>query len=284
MKPACLYIGLIAIEILANEHSVMNIITFPTVCSLIIFLSLTACNHNIGALGCTHFENVEYRKGFRCRTDKNIFNNLTDITHHDCTHRCMTLQGCILVNYNMEQRYCSLSNEVCLEYIADYGFVVAYFGSKEAMCVKWVSYTLYDYANAIVALNCADLIYPNCALGRLKTPFGHLLPGNFFDSGIIPMIKTVFHTGVTTSGEKEVLNIQDGCRVIWVNYTAHEPLPVGAIVGGYMVGDGRNDLYVMRALFNGFHSFGYYNPVTALGYAVYTGGHSVISMELLVVI
>ena len=211
----------------------MNFVAFPTICMMIIITSLTLCIQNINGLGCTTFGDVRYRKVFRCRSEMNILINLTDITNHHCTHRCITLQGCLLVNYNVEERYCSLSNMQCLEYIADDGFVLAYFGSKEALCIKRVSYTLYEDTKAIVSQTCDSKPWlATCMLGRLVSPNSYAPPGKFFKSS--QRVWSVLDGKLTKRGTKEILNIQDGCGFTWVSYTAGDTIPTCAVVGGYL--------------------------------------------------
>ena len=245
--------------------------------------SLTLCLQNINGLGCTIFGDVAYRKGFRCRSEMYILINLRDITRHHCTHRCITLQGCNLVTYNVEEMYCSLSNEQCLEYIADDGFVVAYLGPREALCIKWVSYTLYEFTKAIVSRACdSKPQLATCMLGRLMSPNSYALPVKFFNSS--RRAWSVLDGEQTKRGTKEILNIQNGCGVIWVSYTAGDTIPTGAVVGGYLARDGGIDLYVVRGRALGFEIFGYYNPVNALGYVALNGANSLTSMEMLVLI
>ena len=265
-------------EKFGSKSSMMNFPTLHTVVTLSLFL-LSKPNEN--GIGCKLLSNVGYKRGFRCRTETDIFTNLTDIPHHLCTHRCMTSRGCILANYNTEQRYCSLSNELCLEYIADDGFVVAYFGSKEALCLKWVSYTLYDDTNTIRATDCHPILL-TCALGRLVSPPDYSLPGKYVNS--VQGLWAILDGTETRVGEKEILIIPDGCKVMWVPYTAGDALFSGAIVGGYLARNGGTDLYIIRARINDLTLFGYYNPIEAMGYVAHVGVYSLTSMEMLVLI
>ena len=261
----------------------MNLVTLLILRIVITLSLLITSRQNANGIGCTSRGDVAYRKGFRCRTDTDIFTNLTNIPHHICTHRCMTLRSCILVNYNVEQRYCSLSNELCAEYIADAGFVVAYFGSKDALCLKWVSYTLYDNANAITAPDCNPAPPLSlCALGRLVSSPDYSVIGKYIVS--VQGIWAVLDGAETTVGEKEILNIQDGCGVTWVPYRSGDVLSPGAIVGGYLARNGGIDLYVIRARITDLTLFGYYNPIEALGYVAHGIVYSITSMEILVLI
>ena len=261
----------------------MNLVTSPTLHAVISLSLLTVSTQKGNDIGCEIGKKVEYKKGFRCRTDTDIFTNLTKISHHLCTHRCMTSRGCILANYNVEQRYCSLSDALCVQYITDDRFVVAFFGSKEALCLKWVSYTLYDNASTIKSTNChPDPSLTTCALGRLVLSPDYSVPGKYFHSaqGVWAVLKGT----ETTEGEKEILNIQDDCQVIWVPYTAGDTLPTGAIVGGYLARNGGTDLYIIRARINDLTLFGYYNPMEAQGYVSHARIYQLISMEILVLI
>ena len=80
----------------------------------------------------------------------------------------------------------------------------------------------------------------------------------------------------TLNGQKidasigQSLDIQTGCVVTWVPFTAGDPVPDGAVEGGYLDNDGViQNLYITSVLKTQHNCivFGYYNPATELGYA-----------------
>ena len=273
----------ICTEKFVSKSSMMNLFTSPALHILITSSLFLVSKQSKNGIGCKSVSHVGYKKGFRCKTHTDSFINITDIHDHLCTHRCITLHGCKLTNYNVEQRYCSLSNEICVDYIADDDFIVALFDSKEAFCLNWVSYTLYDDVNTIKATDChPDPPQSTCLLGRLLSLPDYSLPGKFFEDD--HALWSILDGTETTTGEKEILNIQDGCRVIWVPYTGGDTLPTGAIVGGYLARNGGTNLYIIRARINNLNLFGYYNPMEALGYVAHENVYSLTSMEMLVLV
>ena len=219
---------------------------------------------NPGGIGCKITGDVEQHYGFRCRTANDIFTNLTDIARHLCTNRCMMLPGCVVINYNMDTRYCLLSKDICEEYNADEKFVVTYFGSKEALCVRWIPYTSYANATTVAVANChSQSRYETCTVGRLVSSL-NTVPGKYYDD-----IQTAWYVldGVeSTNGQIEILDIQDGCQITWIPYNTCDTIPTGAVLGEYLAWKGGIDLYITRGNVYRLNIIGYYNPVDAIGH------------------
>ena len=81
-------------------------------------------------------------------------------------------------------------------------------------------------------------------------------------------------------GDKEIIQVNSGCPVFWAPFTVGSGFPDETVKGGYLA-DSSTDLYVIRAVQGDFTMFGYYNPVTAIGYVEHWGVKEVTHMELL---
>ena len=146
-------------------------------------------------------------------------------------------------------------------------------------------------ANKVWSYGCqADETYPDCVVGRLRSP-PYILPGKCFphvDStdGCFSILEGASHT----SGDPEVLHVEPGCMVAWIPYDAGDPLPEGAVVGGNLVDGGTvsNDgtvstLYVIQGVAADLYNIvGYYDPTTETGHVEHSGDNPLIQMKMLV--
>ena len=165
------------------------------------------------------------------------------MAHHLCTYRCMMLPGCVLINY-IRGNICLLSNDVCREYMADEEFVVTYYGSKDTSCVKWNSNTIHARATTVAVTGCSlQPQYGTCLVGRLVRP-PNTVPGNYYEHDEI--ISAHWDGTQSWVGEKEILNVQDGCQATWMPLTSGDIIPTDGVVGGYLARDGGIDLYIIR--------------------------------------
>ena len=120
----------------------------------------------------------------------------------------------------------------------------------------------------------------SCIVGRFPE-HPHILPGNFaaIDVNAVMNDKRVY----SSSGES--LDVQPGCMVTWLSFTGGEPIPEGAVAGGYL-DDGGNQqpLYIMSAVQpeKNCAVYGYYDPTTARGYVEYYGVFEYAQMNLLI--
>ena len=70
--------------------------------------------------------------------------------------------------------------------------------------------------------------------------------------------------------------------VPWMPYTAGEPLPFGAVIGGRLP-DG-SATYVAKVIHNSDVVFSYYNSRSALAFYEYYGPQTATSMDILVLL
>ena len=114
-------------------------------------------------------------------------------------------------------------------------------------------------------------------LGRL-IHLNNILPGKYqpFDEKLHSVLNGDSHK----DGDKEIIQVNPGCPVFWAPFTVGSGFPDETVKGGYLA-DSSTDLYVIRAVQGDFTMFGYYNPVTAIGYVEHWGVKEVTHMELL---
>ena len=72
------------------------------------------------------------------------------------------------------------------------------------------------------------------------------------------------------------------CPVLWMPFTAGEPLPFGAAIGGRLTT--RSATYVTQVIQNGLAVFGYYDPESDLEYHAFHGPNTASAMDLLVLL
>ena len=229
---------------------------------------------------CSTLHTKEPRRDYRCVSQTDSYTNMIILSRILCTYYCITRKDCVFMNFNVLYGYCLLSTEPCQDYVPDEEFVVTNLG-PEPPCLKWVPHTQYNTSNIVPMIPCAsDSSYRVCAVGRLGTI--HWLPGKYHV--LMKHMVSVLDGNTVTTGEKEILDVEDGCRVVWVPYIAGDTLQLKAVMGGYITGRGSDDtdLYLIRTTVNGFIIGGYYNPKTNRGHYEYFGAHELTQMEMLV--
>ena len=80
----------------------------------------------------------------------------------------------------------------------------------------------------------------------------------------------------------EVLTTTAGCPLFWVPYTGGNPLPVGAVAGGYL--SSGKVTYIAQKGVGSIPTFGYYNTDTEFIYYEFQGVQYSTAMEILVLI
>ena len=118
-------------------------------------------------------------------------------------------------------------------------------------------------------------------MGRL-TYLNNILPGKYVEH--YDTVYTVLNGDKQKDGEKEILDVDPGCPVFWVPFTAGNDIPDVAVKGGYLA-DSSTDLYVIRAVQDQTVTmFGYYDPATAKGYVALGGVREVSQMDLMILL
>ena len=237
---------------------------------------------------------VKYRNepfaGYRCITESENYRNIPNVHSHMCRHICVTSGDCSIVNYNRAKKLCLISSDPCIVLQKDTDYEVNYISNrKRDSCIQWVSNYNFAQAKPVTSMECDQYgaLRP-CYVGRRISP-SHILPGKYHaqDSIAEEGFWTVFDGQIYTNGAMEILDVQADCQVTWMSLTAGDPVPINAVVGGY-VESSDFMLYVIRGKIqrdgNMFTVFGYYDPATEKGYLEYFGVRVLTVMDVLILI
>ena len=223
---------------------------------------------------CSEVSSKESRLHQRCITAPEPTVNLTSISRHLCTLECIRRRKCLFVNYNTVKHYCLLIDEKCIELKWDDTLELRYFGLTGEMCLPWVPVSVFQ-SNPVS--NLWDGRYP----ARWRHGL-HIVPGKY-------VAKQNKWSGVLeggryeTSDNIEVLQVRPECQVVLVDYSAGNPIPDGAVIGGYLATGAGSDVYVIQDP-QGFMHFGYYDPNTELVYTVSWGVRTYTKMKMMILI
>ena len=225
--------------------------------------------------------------GYRCITANETYRNVTDVQSHICTHLCMTREECIITNYNVPGKFCLIGNDVCIALQKDTAYQMHFHSMrKRGSCVKWVSHSDFAQIRPVASNECHLFgAQRPCYVGRLKSS-GNTLPGKYQRATNGPEgVWTILNGQRYTAGTIEVLDVQSDCHVTWVSFTTGDPIPHGAVIGGFLASRDFK-LYVMRGKVqhggNMFIVFGYYDTANKKGYMEYHGLRVVMEMDILI--
>ena len=187
---------------------------------------------------------------------------LSDMPRHQCQLICLHSKRCVAFNYDTAVDKCTFFHTPCPLAHDDLAMEYHIFTEKPAhQCSKWVPYTAGgNLGKRIIESDSAGRV-----VSRLKYN-GHDIPGYLYEP-------THFcHTGLGTtridsssSVPCELLYIADDCTAFWVPYTAGQPIPKKAVVGGHMTSG--ETLYVVK--------FDYISITTISGYYIEGALHAV---------
>ena len=213
--------------------------------------------NNVQCGKCFEVVPAELQLHRRCVTDSAHTLNLTSFPPHICTLECMRRQHCLFTNYNKAQKYCLLIDDKCMQWEVDNEFELRYLGLPRQKCVSWVPVSVF---NPTLGVTRSHGTYA----GRWRDAF-NTVPGKYIPSqGVVYVAMGGaahhFPNGI------EVLQVHPECQVTWLDYTAGEPIPDGAVAGGSLATEVGTDIYVIRAQVSMDDQFGYYDPNTNLGY------------------
>ena len=218
--------------------------------------------------------------GHQCLVQYRIYTNITRLHLYSCQYDCMVRPWCAVINENVVNNYCLLSNGPCMGLVPDGNFHgIDIKKSNREQCLVWEPNR--EASNPAKMDNtCINNGVP-CIVGRSYEQ-SSLLPGNYAKNGVYSLFNGT-GKGYATG---QSLDVQPGCTVTWVPFTGGDPLPEGTVEGGFLVVDGTiQHLYIASVMPASYTCavYGYYNPSTGLGYAEYMGAHIFTSMNLMIV-
>ena len=220
--------------------------------------------------------------GYHCITNAGVLSKFTEVRLYVCIHRCMSLNGCSTVNYNFGNSTCVLSEAPCKGLSRDETFATGHFVTAEPPreCIRWVSLTFFEPSKSVSSTYCTGQSI-RCFLGRLIVDT-NVLPAKY-QTHSNEMWTVLDGEEIKTGEGEEVLHVHEDCDVNWVSFDATtDPLPPRAVQGGYLA-NGGSGLYVMRAVYQQYTIFGYYDPTLAIGYIPHYGVQEYSQMDLMII-
>ena len=209
--------------------------------------------------------------------------NITGVTEYECTLYCMQHSTCMAVNYDIQSNVCVGMEKPCpvvqpLSHV--YYRILAASGSH--WCAHWMANMDWNNPRIIKVNGELETYYP-VGVTRFQTGDGDIVPAKWPNNNYYSF-SVKLGTDLVVS-EFEMLVVDDSCSMRWVYYDAStgDPLPTGAIQGGYLAD--RTPLYV--AVIHARENRrvpGYYNHATRMGTCEYFGETTVQQVDLLIAV
>ena len=235
-----------------------------------------------------HQSHIGVQSHHRCITKNESYISHQSSNRHNCVSYCSQRQNCQVVNFNVMEGKCLISEEPCLKLEPDDQYHTTYF--KLEPCIKWVPYGQERLDHMLSVYPChVPTVHAQlyCYIVRsIKPP--NALPGYVYYHDINEMKYAVLDGIIQrdVDGPWEVLELFPGCTIQWVHYTAGNDLPKGGVVGGHMASGSGSDLYVVRVTTNwNRHNItvpGYYDPASQKAYSMFATALEFTEMEILV--
>ena len=195
-----------------------------------------------------------------------------------------------MLSYYVEKSLCLVHKEICVETKQAkeqvFSWIVLYRPPTNE-CISWLPYQgnipdgkRFVFSGKENQRYVARLRYDN-----------EILPGKLVKKPDDMTFKTVNQIqGLNTilqvpDSNMEFLVVSDTCSVTWMPYVAGNQMPPRAVVGGRKLSGGTlfvAYLWVTRTDMKSKYSYGYFDPETQLGYAVYAEALSNSSVDIMV--
>ena len=218
--------------------------------------------------------------GAGCAWDTPV--TLVSVEEHECVLRCLSHKTCTAVNYDVQKKFCTLSETPCpvVETQPNIHYQILTTVPVDA-CVQWVATKDWNNPRVVKVNRDVGGDHP-VRVVRLRTDAGDVLPAKWPNNGV--KVATITRDGITSSSVFEVMLVNKACSLRWVYYDASssDPLPTGAIQGGQWA-DG-TPLYVAVCYATAYKRvIGYYNHAIRNGTYEYGGVHFSQNISLLIV-
>ena len=199
------------------------------------------------ATTCTSHEYLISPKGHFCPNTEPVLYH-TEV--EKCKLACIHSATCLAINHNTTDDMCTFLADPCNVAVDDPVMqYVVYRPIPIHRCYEWVPYTGVDpTASRLVSLEGKRCV------SRVKEG------GSDHCAFMIPELNrcfaclgTKFLDNSVTQHPCQLLRIVDGCTALWVPHTAGDPIPNGAVSGGYVVGKG--DVFIASFVYNYLGTF-----------------------------
>ena len=203
--------------------------------------------------------------GFYC--NESFYENVSDVSQHQCIHRCLSNSQCATLSYNPVGLYCLLSLETCLMATPHPEFMLMVFREMEHHrdCISWIP---GNDENTTKRLLTTTERLP-FRLGRSnegsnQIPGLALPPLPDVQLGMMFVADRNSKTGRWVF-EYDVLAVSPSCTLAWVDYKATDALPDGAQQTGVVNRVAAYSIKVIREEFD-LQTLGFYVAGDVAGY------------------
>ena len=249
--------------------------------SLLLLVILQQCYHKAMATkagSCRQVTPVHKLLGHQCLANSSVI-IVRSVTTRQCQLECLRRPDCTITNYHEMDNLCMLTKSPCKDISPAANFTFTSFGPYSKLpqpftdpgpgeCLRWAPLSEFD-ENLSVHHPSGGGYAGRILLGS------HALPGGYYTSP--DRFSSVLNNQEVTLADGQVEFLKLVCSDFWPpwdQYTAGDPVPANAIVGGFK-SDGSTTtlLYVTVA--------GYYNPQESKGYTATPTVSEVTDMYLL---
>ena len=218
----------------------------------------------------------EVPNGYYCRPDNRTV-QLSHVPGHLCNHYCVSEFQCSMLSYHVNGGVCMVYTDICVEMMEDREQVSSYIllnRPRNHRCISWLPYQgVIPDGERLVRRSDGKQV-----MARINYN-NETLPGKFFIHNLnvktVSLVNGPVEVIKSSDSAMEFLVVSDTCSVAWVPHVAGNPMPPGAVVGGWT---SNSTPLIVAALWttktnnmNKKYSYGYYVPESQLGY-VSVGG------------
>ena len=169
--------------------------------------------------------------GYVC--NDNFYEHRTDISQHQCLHRCLSNDQCATLSYNPVGNFCLLGSERCPSATLHPEFMLMVFRETERHqdCISWIPGNKETTTDRVLTAT----VGPPFRLARWSDG-NNQLPGFSKTIGMMFFPDVNINQFRRIVGGYDVLVVSRSCTLAWVPYTAGKPLPDGAQQTGVLNG------------------------------------------------
>ena len=202
------------------------------------------------------------------------------VSHPQCVWRCLKMEQCRYTNYNMHSGQWELGLGQCVSLVKAPGVLVNAYGPERHTCLHWRSHTYEGlmpvetddgFQHTYVArVRVADAL----VIGKfvVRNPF--ICVNNAGIAVVVPYNEALGH---------ELLMVDPACSVAWLEYTSHDKIPIGTVIGGRLA-EGSPTYVVMVRYGSNRLGFGYYDTTTGVANYESLGAQTSTTMKMLILL
>ena len=197
-----------------------------------------------------------------------------------CVWRCLKMPNCRYMNHSPETDLCGIGMGQCEFLEPSVGTMVNVFWQSHDVCLYWDS---YQEPGRVAVGDVDGGVYVGRTIHGEAMVVGKFLDVDSYNPHIWANDQGErFSVDYGSDNAVEVLSTTADCPLFWVSYTGGNPLPVGAVAGGYLV-DGKVT-HVARKMYASSVAYGYYNTDTEMLYYEFSGAQNSTTIEILVLL